>query len=831
MGVGTREQQATGTVAERSNWGLFDRTVSVVKENGDTYKSLVYHCPSDRTVEFRQPLEGAGTTLMHGDFARKLSPSEEALATYVIKHPRLFEGKRVLDVGAGLGFAGLVCATCTQPSSLELSDGDPEVVSTLRSSVELNVANFGETKVNVKKVLWDRTEDWSERDSIDVVIAADVVYLEFLHTALLGMVSRVLRPGGIFVLFASRRNGSLQNFVNVAKAFFPTVETSTDYDVDVEKSIGKTSKCFPVMVRLTAAEAESEELPSSVAQVFEELQKKRVEMAKHAEAEEKKRKKQEQISRARSEHLVNSRVTRLERKAVEEQEERVLAKAEAAAKAAAEAEAAAQPRVPILSHAEQDGRSDWGLFARQCTASDSNSCKDMVYAVGDHSVCLRRSSNNSLHESRKVSASEEALAMWISKHCKLLKRKRVLVLGDGCGLAGLTAAVCTTAKHVVITDGDEGAVDMLKANAELNGGAFSAKKVSTQRLLLGESSNNLKRFDWIIAADILDIDLDALLKTFKQLLKPSGKVLMFAPVNRPSLKSFLCAAKLLFARIDVSREYDAEVTKALHGMSCFPMMVWLQRGRRGSVHEVPRASSKQRTSPELTISDICEEASTVADPEASKDAVPHCRQNSSETKPPNLGQRHRRKESAKRAPTPEPPKLSVPGLDASALELEASEVVVVTPSESLLPDLPGSRCSSTKSVNISDISALSFGPTRHGVDTFTAVAACNVGGERPRNTGTSVAPAVETSLAVGSFWARLPIDNDIVHNVEGIASKEDRLIKRRHSEHRSKSEDCLHLFVAGSGLAVQRCSGQGGEKLRGTRCISRAPPRLPVARS
>ena len=33
----------------------------------------------------------------------------------------------VLDVGAGLGFAGLACAACTGPKTLQLTDGDPEV--------------------------------------------------------------------------------------------------------------------------------------------------------------------------------------------------------------------------------------------------------------------------------------------------------------------------------------------------------------------------------------------------------------------------------------------------------------------------------------------------------------------------------------------------------------------------------------------------------------------------------------------------------------------------------------------------------------------------------
>jgi predicted nicotinamide N-methyase len=428
--------------------------------------------------------------------------------------------------------------------------------------------------------------------------------------------------------------------------------------------------------------------------------------------------------------------------------------------------------------------------------------------------------------------------MWIAKHRKALKRKRVLVIGAGCGLAGLTTALCTTAKHVVITDGDEGAVASLKANIELNQDDFTAKKVSAQRLIFGECSETLKRFDWIIAADVFDIDLDALMKTLRHYLNPNGKALMFAPVNRPSLKSFLCTAKLLFARIDVSRDYDAEVTKALHGMSCFPMMVWLKRERKSNVPDVPRASTQLRASPEM-ISDFCDEAApTEVVRAASREKTPNCRRKPTEAKPLQSRQHSKRREaSVVEAPRRDNQRTPTSELEGSTLEIETRESV--TPSESRLPDLTGSRCSSTKSLNslaAAELSSLSFGPTRHGAD--AGVAVCSVGVQRPtsrssRSTpGSSVVSAVETTSAVGGFWARFPSDG-CSDAAEGSADKE-KWRKRSQSERRSKSEDCLEfdLCIAGSGLAIQRCSGaEIRGKLRGAQCIPRMPPRPPLVRT
>eukprot|EP00438_Fugacium_kawagutii_P008274 Skav206547 [mRNA] locus=scaffold504:363887:368600:+ [translate_table: standard] len=62
---------------------------------------------------------------MHGDFARKISPSEEALATYILKRSRFFQGRRVLVLGAGLGLAGFLCASCTRAREVSM-DYDAE---------------------------------------------------------------------------------------------------------------------------------------------------------------------------------------------------------------------------------------------------------------------------------------------------------------------------------------------------------------------------------------------------------------------------------------------------------------------------------------------------------------------------------------------------------------------------------------------------------------------------------------------------------------------------------------------------------------------------------
>jgi len=586
-------------VRERSHWGLFDRTSRAVRksvdENGDAigYKSLVYDC-AGKPVEFHQPLEGVGTRLMHGDFARKLSPSEEALATFIIKKPRFFQGRTILVVGAGLGFAGLVCATCTCAASVTLTDGDPEVVRVLEVSTKLNEGSFEDTKVEVKRVLWDRMEDWPERKSFDLVIGADVVYLEELHSALISMIVRILKPGGQFLLFASRRNGSLANFCAASKAIFGNVEASTDYDADVARAIGRGAKCFPVMVKLVlVGSAEEEELPPSVVQMCEQLKERREQQLRQAAKEQR----SEVRALAKRRALSNSLLERRGRRLEEEKERQA---AEAAAAAAAEPAATpTKPRVSILSQAEAEGRSDWGLFVRHCETSET--CKDMVFECQGRKVSLRRRAGVEFQfgeQARKISPCEEALATWVAACQKRFKKKRILEIGSGVGLAGLVAAVCTPAKHVELTDGDPSVVQMLAESIALNDGSAASSTVRASQLVWGEVLE-ANRFDWIIGADMCcQEDFSALLKTVRRMLKPSGTAVFIA--CDPGFQAFVTAASTLFDKVELLRDYNPDVTKSLQWMRRFPKMVQLRRtsvvpaSKMGGKASSRRPSSRQR---------------------------------------------------------------------------------------------------------------------------------------------------------------------------------------------------------------------------------------------
>lgn len=86
-------------------------------------------------------------------------------------------------------------------------------------------------------------------------------------------------------------------------------------------------------------------------------------------------------------------------------------------------------------------------------------------------------------------------------HCSsFIQDKRVLELGSGVGLAGLTAAV-HGAKSVIITDKEKAAVDLVERNAEAN----DVQELVRWQVLdwTKESTFPDEKFDVIIGADIL----------------------------------------------------------------------------------------------------------------------------------------------------------------------------------------------------------------------------------------------------------------------------------------------------------------------------------------
>ena len=225
--------------------------------------------------------------LRFGDFGRRLAPSGEVLAWLIAKGTWDFDGKRVLELGSGLGLPGMACAAWTNASYVSLTDGDPELVDALRSNIALNAeAGAFNSKCQVRGAFIDWMEKHAaDEEKFDVILCADCVYDVDLHVPLLLTLRRFLRPDGKVILMASPRGGSLHVFLGTARAFFGNVCSTTDYDDEVNSKL-RGQKCFPHLVLLDVIEAASDE---DFSILDDEVSKRHVERCRRALEEEEER--------------------------------------------------------------------------------------------------------------------------------------------------------------------------------------------------------------------------------------------------------------------------------------------------------------------------------------------------------------------------------------------------------------------------------------------------------------------------------------------------------------------------------------------------------------
>lgn len=120
-----------------------------------------------------------------------LWPSALALAERLAAEPSLVAGRRVLEIGAGVGLPGLAAQHL-----------GASVTQTDYQDAPLMLARRNAARNGVTGIVY-RTLDWRQPPALapfDVVLASDVLYERDLHDALFALLPAVLAPGGLLLL-------------------------------------------------------------------------------------------------------------------------------------------------------------------------------------------------------------------------------------------------------------------------------------------------------------------------------------------------------------------------------------------------------------------------------------------------------------------------------------------------------------------------------------------------------------------------------------------------------------------------------------------------------
>ncbi|XP_055331448.1 calmodulin-lysine N-methyltransferase-like [Paramacrobiotus metropolitanus] len=160
-------------------------------------------------------------------------PAEEILAFYCLLHWEEFSGARICELGGGMTClaANMVAAT-SETSHVILTDGNAKCVQNCEEIVKRNksLGLYSAENICVRCLRWDALEDYQDlMHSVDLVIAADCIFVEKFHQALVRCIYDLLNDKGYALLFSPRRGTALQSFIQAASSEF-IVQVMEKYD-------------------------------------------------------------------------------------------------------------------------------------------------------------------------------------------------------------------------------------------------------------------------------------------------------------------------------------------------------------------------------------------------------------------------------------------------------------------------------------------------------------------------------------------------------------------------------------------------------------------------
>lgn len=129
-------------------------------------------------------------------FWAKIWASSLALSSYLEKELQLVEGKKVLEIGAGIGLPSLTVAHVAE--SMIISDHAPEAVELMEKNIEY--LGLG----NAKALCLDWNQ-FPEEIKADIVLLSDINYAPEEFDALLKLINRFLEEGSTIIIATPQR--------------------------------------------------------------------------------------------------------------------------------------------------------------------------------------------------------------------------------------------------------------------------------------------------------------------------------------------------------------------------------------------------------------------------------------------------------------------------------------------------------------------------------------------------------------------------------------------------------------------------------------------------
>lgn len=118
------------------------------------------------------------------------------------------QGRRVLELGAGVGFASLV-ASSLGAQEVVITDGNEDVLKLADENILINVPEEKQSSIRTARLRWntdDELQFLNRENPFDYIFAADVTYLEKNRPDLISSIVHLSGPNTITFLSLEPRN-------------------------------------------------------------------------------------------------------------------------------------------------------------------------------------------------------------------------------------------------------------------------------------------------------------------------------------------------------------------------------------------------------------------------------------------------------------------------------------------------------------------------------------------------------------------------------------------------------------------------------------------------
>ena len=213
-------------------------------------EEVVDYCYGGVSFELKGIKQSLGKTL--DSTGLTVWRAAETLCEWIVKNEDRFEGKKICELGGGLGLVSILLAKLNNNSLVKppviCTDGDEISLKLLRSNISFTDC---EERVISQKLYWGEghEEFLEQHNDIDVIVAADVIYEDYQVEALIS---------SVVAIFQSRseartvKGSPVQFFLSYARRLVPITKVTDTLTANGLKSEAIFGDVEPILF-ITAA--------------------------------------------------------------------------------------------------------------------------------------------------------------------------------------------------------------------------------------------------------------------------------------------------------------------------------------------------------------------------------------------------------------------------------------------------------------------------------------------------------------------------------------------------------------------------------------------------